>query len=104
MQTEAEPTNNGKMVWNFGKILMLLMMKLTITDWDEIHVRNLKCSIDTRLRCFCFKIFHKAIAFNDCLFEIDRKNSPNCDKFPDSIIHIFYMWMWFCKTYLGRAG
>ena len=35
------------------------------SDWDEIHVRNFKCSIDTCLRSFYFKIFHKAIAFND---------------------------------------
>ena len=27
-------------------------------DWDEIHVRNFKCSIDSRLRSFYFKIFH----------------------------------------------
>ena len=68
------------------------------TDWDEIHIRNFKCSIDTRLRSFYFKIFHKAIALNDFLFKINRKNSPNCDfcdKFPESIIHIF-LWMWLC--------
>ena len=64
------------------------------TDWDEIHIRNFKCSIDrpTRLRSFYFKIFHKAIAFNDFLFKINRRNSPNCDfcdKFPESVIHIF---------------
>ena len=62
------------------------------TDWDEIHIRNFKCSIDTRLRSFYFKIFHKAIAFNDFLFKINRRNSPNCDfcdKSPESVIHIF---------------
>ena len=42
------------------------------TDWDEIHIRNFKCSIDTRLRSLYFKIFHKAIAFNDFLFKINR--------------------------------
>ena len=63
------------------------------TDWNEIHIRNFKCSIDTRLRSFYFKIFHKAIAFNNFLFKINRKNSPNCDscdKFPESVIHIFF--------------
>ena len=62
------------------------------TDWEEIHTRNFKCSIDTRLRSFYFKIFHKAIAFNDFLFKINRKDSPNCafcDEVPESIIHIF---------------
>ena len=32
------------------------------TDWDEIHVHNFKCSIDTCLRSFYIKFFHKAIA------------------------------------------
>ena len=62
------------------------------TDWEEIHTRNFKCSVDTRLRSFYFKIFHKAIAFNDFLFKINRKDSPNCafcDEVPESIIHIF---------------
>ena len=56
------------------------------TDWDEIHIRNFKCSIDTRLRSFYFKIFHKAIAFNDFYFKLTAEipvsvifviNSPN---------------------------
>ena len=62
------------------------------TDWEEIHLRNFKCSIDTKLRSFYFKVFHKAIAFNDFLFKINRKDSPNCNfckKFPESSIHIF---------------
>ena len=46
----------------------------------------------TRLRSFYFKTFHRAIAFNDFLHKIKRKDSPNCDfcnKFPESITHIF---------------
>ena len=32
------------------------------TDWEEIHTRNyFKCSIDTRLRSFYFKIFIKQL-------------------------------------------
>jgi len=61
-------------------------------NWAEIHLRNFKCTIDTRFRAFYFKTFHKAIAFNDFLFKIKRKDSPNCcfcDKYPESIIHIF---------------
>ena len=63
------------------------------TDWDEIHNRDFIRSIDTRLRSFYFKIFHKALAFNDfLLFKINCRNSPSCDfcdKFPESVIHIF---------------
>ena len=61
-------------------------------DWEEIHLRNFKCCIDTRLRSFYFKVFHKAIAFNDFLFKINRKDSSLCDfcnKFPETITHIF---------------
>ena len=37
------------------------------------------------------KVFHKAIAFNNFLFKINRKDSPNsdfCKNYPESIIHI----------------
>ena len=67
------------------------MMLMTLTGF-EIHVRNFRCSIDTRLRSFCFKIFHKAIGFYDFLFKINRQNCPNsdfCDKYPESVTHIF---------------
>ena len=62
------------------------------TDWEEIHLRNFKCCIETKLRSFYFKICHKAIAFNDFLFKINRKDSDCCDfckKFPETIIHVF---------------
>ena len=62
------------------------------TDWEEIHNRNFRCSIETRLRSFYFKIFHNAIAFNNFLFKINRKDSPNCDfcqNSPETIKHIF---------------
>ena len=32
-------------------------------DWEDIHLRNLQCSIDSRLRSFYFKVFHNANAF-----------------------------------------
>ena len=41
---------------------------------------------------FTFKIFHNAIAFNNFLFKINRKDSPNCDfcqNSPETIKHIF---------------
>ena len=76
----------------FWEILDVADGEVEDSDWDEIHVRNFKCSIYTRLCSFYFTIFHKAIAFNDFLFKINRKNSPDCDfcdKFPECIIHIF---------------
>ena len=61
-------------------------------DWEEIHLRNFKCTIETRLRSFYFKIFYRAIAFRDFLFKIKRIESPECcfyQKVPETIILIF---------------
>jgi hypothetical protein len=61
-------------------------------DWEEIHLRNFKCTIDSRLRSFYFKIFHNAIAFNDFLYKIKRRDSPLCtfcEKMPETITHVF---------------
>ena len=74
------------------------------TDWEEIHLRNFKCSIDTKLRSFYFKVFHKAIAINDFLFKINRKDSPNCNfckkKIPESSIHVFFFFFFFVSVIL----
>ena len=35
------------------------------TDWEEIHLRNFKCCIHSWLWSVYFKVFHKAITFND---------------------------------------
>ena len=50
------------------------------------------CTIDSKLRSFYFKICHKAIALNDFLFKIKRKDSPNCslcDKKEETMVHLF---------------
>ena len=61
-------------------------------NWKLVHNVNFMCSIDTRLRSFYFKTFHKAIALNAFLFKIKRKDSPNCSfcgTRPETIIHLF---------------
>ena len=61
-------------------------------DWEEVHNTIFFCTIETKLRSFYFKIFHKAIALNDFLFKIKRKESPNCslcDKKEESMVHLF---------------
>ena len=61
-------------------------------DWEEIHTRNFKCTIETKLRSFYFTIFHKAIALNNLLCKIERKESPMCafcHNAPETIIRIF---------------
>ena len=61
-------------------------------EWDEIHNRNIKCTIETQLRSFYFKVFYKAIAFNSFLFKIGRKDSPLCSfcsKSPETMLHVF---------------
>ena len=53
---------------------------------------NFKCSIDSRLRSFYFKVFHNANAFENFLFRIKRKKSPNCvfcNNFPETITNFF---------------
>ena len=62
------------------------------TIWEKVHNVNFTCTIDTRLRSFYFKIFHKTIALNDFLFKINRKESPNCvfcEKKEETIVHLF---------------
>ena len=61
-------------------------------EWDENHNRNIKCTIETQLRSFYFKVFYKAIAFNSFLFKIGRKDSPLCSfcsKSPETTLHVF---------------
>ena len=61
-------------------------------DWNHIHNANFKCTIETQLRSFYFKLFHKAICTNQFLHKIGRADSPNCyfcNKFPETILHVF---------------
>ena len=61
-------------------------------NWENVHVKNFRCSIDTRLRSFYFKLFHNAIALNAFLYKIKRKDSPNCifcNKEEETMVHIF---------------
>ena len=64
------------------------------TDWDEIHIRNFKFSIDTRLRSFSnLNIFTNQLPLMIFLFKSNCRNSRNCDfcdRFPESMLHIFY--------------
>ena len=47
-------------------------------NWEKVHCANFFCTLDTKLRSFYFKVFHKAIAVNEFLFKIKRKDSPKC--------------------------
>ena len=61
-------------------------------DWCIIHNNNFTCSIETQLRAFYFKIFHRAICTNKFLYKIGRIDSPFCffcDKFDETLIHLF---------------
>ena len=61
-------------------------------NWENIHVTNFMCTIDTRLRAFYFKVFHKTIALNGFLHKIKRKDSPNCtfcNKVEETMVHLF---------------
>jgi len=61
-------------------------------DWNRIHYANFNCTIETKLRSFYFKFFHRAICTNQFLHKIGRADSPNCHfckNFPESIFHLF---------------
>ena len=50
----------------------------------------LNVPLNPNLARFILKFFHKAIAFKDFLFKINRTNSPDCSfchKKPETIIH-----------------
>ena len=81
-----EVPNKRYEYWN-NKILVPVSL-----DWEKVHVTNFTCTIDTKLRSFYFKIFHKTIALNEFLYKIKRKDSPNCsfcDKVEETSIHLF---------------
>ena len=61
-------------------------------DREDIYIRNYKCTIETQLRSFYFKLFHKAIAFISFLHKIGRKDSPLCffcKKCSETVVHVF---------------
>ena len=62
------------------------------TDWNEVHSNNFSCSIETQLRAFYFKVFHRAICTNKFLHKIGRIDSPLCgfcNNFEESLVHLF---------------
>ena len=59
-------------------------------DWALIHRNNFRCTIETQLRSFYVKTFHKAIATNDFLYKIKRSDTELCslcNLIKDSIQH-----------------
>lgn len=61
-------------------------------DWSEIHNNNFSCTIETQLRAFYFKMFHRAICTNKFLHKIGRIDSALCSlckKYDESLVHLF---------------
>ena len=61
-------------------------------EWNYIHNANFKCTTETQMRSFYFKLFHKAICINQFLHRIGRSDSPNCcfcNNLPETILHLF---------------
>ena len=59
-------------------------------EWSRIHTRNFKCTVETQLKSFYFKVLHKAIATNDFLSKIGRSDTSLCslcNRHKDSIQH-----------------
>lgn len=84
---EASSPVNHLSYWND-----LFNVNVNSPTWEEIFSRNFKCTIHTRLRSFFFKLFYRAIALNDFLFKIKRKDSPLCsfcNNSPETFLHLF---------------
>ena len=61
-------------------------------DWASVHDNNFNSTIETQIRAFYFKIFHRAICTNQFLHKIGRSDSPLCYFCQNSIesyIHMF---------------
>lgn len=61
-------------------------------DWGIVHKNNFMCSIETQLRAFYFKVFHKTICTNKFLNKIGRYDSPLCffcNKVDETLDHLF---------------
>ena len=62
-------------------------------DWASVNDSNLNSTIETQIRAFYFKIFHRAICTSQFLQKIGRTDSPLCyfcQKSIESYIHIFF--------------
>ena len=61
-------------------------------DWPSIHESNFKSTIETQIRAFYFKVFHRVICTNQFLHKIGRTDSPLCyfcQNSSESYIHMF---------------
>ena len=61
-------------------------------DWAAVHSNNFNCTIETQIRAFRFKVFHRAICTKKFLHKIGRIDSLLCyfcQKFTESYIHMF---------------
>ena len=61
------------------------------TLYMKVVESNFEINPEHVLRSFYLKVFHKAITFNDFIFKIIRKDSPNCD-FCEKNVRICYSW------------
>ena len=75
-----------------GKWKDIFFINDEIVQWDAIHMNNYKCTIETQLRSFYFKVFHDIIGLNAFLFKIKKIEDPKC-KFctqePETVCHLF---------------
>jgi hypothetical protein len=84
---DKNPPENAQLYWQ-----NIFNMETEDLEWEEVHTRNFSCTIETQLRSFYCKIIFRAIAFNNFLFKIGRKDSPLCTfctDSPETFVHIF---------------
>ena len=77
-----------------GRWKMDLLNVLEEVEWDYIHKANFTCTIETQLRSFYLKLFHRAICTYQFLHKIDRADNPNC-YFAVVSLNLFYTFFFF---------
>ena len=85
-RSQENPVNAG----NFW--IEALDVDVDDIDWASIHDSNFNSTIETQMRAFYFKIFHRAICTNQFLHKIGKTDSPLCyfcQKSTESYIHMF---------------
>ena len=76
----------------------VLNLNLSLEDWSELYLINYKCSYESKMRYFQYKILMRTLTTNKYLKICKIKDIDSCyfcEKEVESIEHLF----WFCKIF-----
>ena len=70
----------------------IVMAETTTVNWEKTYLLAFKCTKETKLREFQFKLLHRRIATNDYLYKIGLKQSDLCTfcgEETENLTHLF---------------